>query len=338
LKVLLLEYITGGGMHGGPLPPSLLQEGLLMRDALLRDLAALNAFDIYTTYDARLPRPGLGVHSTKIKESPLFYWQDLLHACDMALIIAPETNGVLQDLTKMLERTPAKNLGSDSTVVAAMTRKSSTYAALTQARIPTIATFLAMDFLHQNHQENFSHGYVVKPDDGAGCENTFFFKTVADFNHWLSRRNDLNKLVIQPYQPGIAASMSILCRQGQAWLLACNRQHIHLRSTEPQAFQFEYSGSEVNGLTQYWAEFTKLAQQLAQAIPGLNGYVGVDLLIDDDKLYVVDINPRITTSYIGLAASLNHNPAEFLVSATNDASFISPDHLQTNPVEVSVHG
>ena len=52
---------------------------------------------------------------------------------------------------------------------------------------------------------------------------------------------------------------------------------------------------------------TRLAQQAVAALPDPLGYVGVDLVLGADADgaddYVIEINPRLTTSYIGLRAA-----------------------------------
>ena len=44
-------------------------------------------------------------------------------------------------------------------------------------------------------------------------------------------------------------------------------------------------------------------------VPGLRGYIGVDLILDEHApgVSVVEINPRLTTSYVGLRAALGQN-------------------------------
>ena len=86
--------------------------------------------------------------------------------------------------------------------------------------------------------------------------------------------------------------------------------------------------------------FTALVRKIATAIPGLNGYVGVDVIIDNGHIYVVEINPRVTTSYIALREILNKNPADLIL---NNALNIQSDSLfqagiASHAVEVSVHG
>ena len=51
------------------------------------------------------------------------------------------------------------------------------------------------------------------------------------------------------------------------------------------------------------------------AFSGLRGYVGVDLVLAEDKPFVVDVNPRLTTSYVGLSRVAGFNVAEAIVNA-----------------------
>ena len=52
------------------------------------------------------------------------------------------------------------------------------------------------------------------------------------------------------------------------------------------------------------------AQALADAIPGLGGYVGVDLVWHAQRGPVlIEVNPRVTMSYVGLSAALGRNLA-----------------------------
>jgi len=48
---------------------------------------------------------------------------------------------------------------------------------------------------------------------------------------------------------------------------------------------------------------------------GCQGYCGVDMVVAD-KVYVVDVNPRITTSLVGIAACMKEEIADLLVSAS----------------------
>jgi len=54
MRLLVFEFITGGGFMNQPLPSSLLQEGYLMRNALLDDLRVLNGLELLVLQDERV--------------------------------------------------------------------------------------------------------------------------------------------------------------------------------------------------------------------------------------------------------------------------------------------
>ena len=53
-------------------------------------------------------------------------------------------------------------------------------------------------------------------------------------------------------------------------------------------------------------------QTKAVEVLGCQGYCGVDVVVAD-KVYVVDVNPRITTSLVGIAACMEEEIAESLL-------------------------
>jgi len=53
-----------------------------------------------------------------------------------------------------------------------------------------------------------------------------------------------------------------------------------------------------------------LARQVAAAIPGLRGYVGIDVVWNERRGPVaIEVNPRVTCAYVGLSAALHRNLA-----------------------------
>jgi predicted ATP-grasp superfamily ATP-dependent carboligase len=68
---------------------------------------------------------------------------------------------------------------------------------------------------------------------------------------------------------------------------------------------------------------SKLAQSAIAAMPHCTGFVGVDLILGGDpdgrEDAVIEINPRLTTSYIGLRALAEQNLAEQMLQVAGGA-------------------
>jgi predicted ATP-grasp superfamily ATP-dependent carboligase len=65
----------------------------------------------------------------------------------------------------------------------------------------------------------------------------------------------------------------------------------------------------------------RLVRRAAACIPGLRGYVGFDVLIPDaapNRPLLVEVNPRLTTSYVGYRALAEQNLAEWLLGRSKE--------------------
>jgi predicted ATP-grasp superfamily ATP-dependent carboligase len=59
-----------------------------------------------------------------------------------------------------------------------------------------------------------------------------------------------------------------------------------------------------------------LAQHVTQALPGLRGFVGIDVVFHPSRgPVVIEVNPRLTVAYAGLSAALGGNLARTLLAA-----------------------
>ncbi|GLK80681.1 ATP-grasp domain-containing protein [Methylopila turkensis] len=317
MRLLLCEFVTGGGMHGNPLPASLAREGLLMRDALARDLVELSGVALTTTADPRLPAPP-GGHAATLSEGddPWRLWADLATEADLVVALAPETGGLLARLVATCRAAGASVFGSDDETIRITTSKRATAARLRAAGIATPPAW-APDAT----PDKACGPFVTKPDDGAGCEDTRF---------WLDRPPtgavSVNH-VVQPFIEGDAASL-LVARGGDGGvvILSANRQ---LVPVEDGAFRFR--GLDVGALDRERPDLVAVAHAVKAALPGLDGLFGIDLVLGAYGPVVIEVNPRPTTAYAGLRASLRLNPLR-LVAPFADAA--PPTRLATRPVEL----
>jgi predicted ATP-grasp superfamily ATP-dependent carboligase len=93
-------------------------------------------------------------------------------------------------------------------------------------------------------------------------------------------------------------------------LLAVNRQEIAIDSQG----RFHYLGGETPVRHERQEEIVRIAAS-AITVLGCQGYTGVDIVLGDQP-YVVDVNPRITTSIVGIAACMEEEIADVLVKAS----------------------
>jgi predicted ATP-grasp superfamily ATP-dependent carboligase len=93
-------------------------------------------------------------------------------------------------------------------------------------------------------------------------------------------------------------------------VLAINSQEIAIAGDG----SFRYLGGETPVHPARGQEIVAVARKTVEVL-GCQGYCGVDMVVAD-KVYVVDVNPRITTSLVGIAACMQEEIAELLIAAS----------------------
>ena len=326
-KIFVCEFITGGGLCAGSLPTTLAREGALMRDALLQDLANLS-YEVCTTVDARISSPTHCVYvMVQADEDVWKIWQQQMQGVDAVFLIAPETDNLLHYLTQMAALQDKLILGCGLDAIEITSNKMATYLALKQVGITTIATFTVEHWIkHEALKKNVA--WLAKPNDGAGCEATVSFDDAENLMHWLKHNKKQNSHIIQPFQVGTPASISCVMHQGRARVLSCNAQIIEINQ-----HTLSFKGVIVNGMREYWQVFELMANQVASAFLGLAGYVGIDVIVNENTIFVVEINPRLTTSYVGLHEATSQNPAKLIINTLTQLDYQWPN-LQQNVVTI----
>jgi len=232
-------------------------------------------------------------------------WQDSCASCDAALVIAPESEGLLASATEALQPLVASWLGCEPPFLQAAADKWLTYRALSSAGIATPQTIPARFLLAG---EGTPTGpWIAKPFDGCGSAEIFSGADGASCIQQLRTMNQsmLDRLIVQPRMPGRAVSVSAICGPRQViWLPACEQ--------ELDGRNFAYLGGRgpLADDLQYRCE--ALAKKALQALgPGGHGWIGFDLLLghaaNGCEDMVIEINPRLTTSYVGLRHCLAGN-------------------------------
>jgi len=246
--------------------------------------------------------------------------QAILKACvnvDAAYVIAPETGGTLHALVEFIEQNGVPLLNCRSSAIRAVSNKAALNEALNAKGIktPETVTFRVSDAVKEVIKGKFSFPVVFKPLDGVGCSGLSIVKDESQINGALAKIDAelaSDAFVVQEYHKGEAVSVSLLCTGNKTLPLSLNKQIVNLGSPDEES-------SYMGGCTPFdhplKQEAFKVADEVAGCFSGLKGYVGVDLILTEDDSIVVDVNPRLTTSFIGLSRIASFNFADAIADA-----------------------
>jgi predicted ATP-grasp superfamily ATP-dependent carboligase len=350
MKILVFEYITGGGFNKQELPDSLANEGRLMLHALLDNLRSYaeneneSCIELVVMLDNRfigsINTAGFDTVIIKPEQNSHDEFARLVQFCDAIWPIAPEFDGILQALCQTVELLGKRLLTSPASAVALTGNKFNTYQRLKQHHIATVPTrmftnvgwdsdiqYLAQE-LDESNSANLTckiEQWLVKPVDGVGCADSYILTDRKDFEQIHSRKGHY---VIQPHLQGKKTSLSCLFKQGIGWLLCANLQQFDIINQ-----QYHLSKIIVNHYSDL-SEYQNLVDNIARALPELWGYVGIDLIETPEQRFVLEINPRLTTSFVGINAALGINVAENILQLLKGKPTLNAVYNQSITIKV----
>lgn len=333
--VFVYEYFTGGGCPSGELPQGLAAEALGMLWALLHDFRRWGAVRTITALDSRFEQRIPGLDRTTLPADFVIpveqgaqaeVFSALLARCDAVLIIAPETGGSLSRLTAQAESLGIPLLGSASAAIDVAGDKAACAQLFVATGLPTPPTLVVSFAAASQAANEIGYPLVVKPQDGVSSAGVCLVNTPAELPQALDvlrRETDHEPILLQSFIQGVHASVSLLVANGRSLPLSLNRQVI-----EPGC-PFQYLGGEIPLAHPAAGRAQALAQAALALLPGLQGYVGVDLVLSGSDAWLIEINPRLTTSYIGLRQVVQLNLAQSIWNACRQGVL---------PVAVSLEG
>lgn len=301
MNILVYEYFSSGGPELAPEAEALHSMGWAMLRACIEDCLGAG-HQVCTLLDRRLSgklppactaelvAPGLSLSAFK----------EMLNEVDAVLLIAPETDGILTTLTSLVEESGKLLLGSTGQATRIATDKLASSRALANhgCRVPATARWPT------SVEELPTPGpWVLKPRSGAGCKGIY-----------LTASPDTTKLpheeyLIQEYVPGIAASVAMIAGKSNTIILSLNLQRMVF---DPAP---HYKGGFIPLVHPLSKAALASASIVPQAIPGLRGYVGVDMVLTRDNVYIIEVNPRVTCAYCGLRRVVSTNLMEVVIQA-----------------------
>lgn len=321
MHIFLYEWITGGGLaeETGRLPASLLAEGSAMISAVAADFAAIPGARVTVLRDLRLdhlPMPGCEVVEIDSAPSLQEELEARAAAADHTLVIAPEFDGILRGTLERLASSGGQSLNASFEFVTVAGDKHRTAERLAAAGVPA-PQGRVLEADAERLPADFAYPAVLKPLDGAGSQHMLLVQGPGDEPEpypWPRR--------LERYIPGRPASVAVLCGPaGKVLLPPCWQ-------TLSEDGRFAYRGGALIREPALAARARALAAHVLDALPPAHGYVGVDLVLGNDpdgaRDVAIEVNPRLTTSYVGLRAALRHNLADALLRVARGESVEFP--------------
>ncbi len=279
----MAEYAVGAGGDKGA---SLLREGKAMLTTLRSGFEGL---DNEVVYPVAAPDFEAAVDKLS-KES------------DAGIVIAPDDK--LCELTELVESNTV-NLGCPSECVKICADKVRTTKILADKGIPVPRIVSEKEI---RGDDTWNSVYVKKPRFGCASENVFILNGKEDHEHISFDDNH----IITEFIKGEDISSSVIAGDSSVLPLTINKQFIRMEQE-----RLIYEGGFVPYLVGRDTE-EKIMSISKKVVAMLNckGYVGIDFVLGDDgTAYVVDVNPRPTTSIVGIAKVLNYEVADLILRA-----------------------
>jgi predicted ATP-grasp superfamily ATP-dependent carboligase len=315
VRLFLSEFLTSSGWPDGEdLPPSLLAEGRSMLEAIGSDLAALDNVVVMATWGTRcgappeLPKIEWVLTENATHEAEVFL--STARQADAALVIAPETDAILARRLAILEQAGVVTWNCPSQIAALCGDKWEVF----QRVHRVVATpWTSLVDWRQPCPEQLP--IVVKPRDGAGAVLTYHVETAADWNRAKAAYESCRpqpQAIWQPWVAGRPCSFAACFIPGAEPIVF---PAVAQQFTDDGTLQFR--GGELRFHDPRLSDEAR--QQLASHIHAslgrkLRGYVGFDFILPvDGPPQLLDINPRLTTSYVGYRRLSEGNLAACLI-------------------------
>lgn len=315
MHVFLYEWATGGGLIDVPRgwPASLVREGAAMLGALAADFTRVSDCRVSVLRDVRvleLALPGCEIVDVISNTAHHDEFERLAAAAAATVLIAPEFDRVLWKAARRVVAAGGRLASPSPEFIAVATDKQRTCEVLAAAGVPVPAGVLLQP--DEPLPANFTYPAVVKPNDGAGSQDTYLASGPHDGVPAYAWSRRLEKFI-----PGMAASVAFLCGPaGRIPLVPCKQ---HLSSDG----RFRYLGGEMPLAAGLAERAAQLADRALAAMPPATGYVGIDLVLGREPTgsedAVIEINPRLTTSYVGLRAAAKVNLADVMMRRAQGA-------------------
>ena len=340
-SILVFEYFTASGEKD----KCIISEAEELIFALLDDLKEYNVDLVINESYENAVKEYANVNPILIDENIIDWLENNASDFDNAIFIAAENNNNLFNITKILEDNGVRTYTSSSEACFKSSDKYETYESLPNT-VPQPRSFRfkidakgywkrAIENLHEKWQAEdplTPLKLIIKPLMGVDCEDIVIIENIEDLTLDLDKIfTPGSRIIVQEYVDGVDISVSLLSDGKKAIPISLNQQFVELKNDKGT-----YLGGKIPFESKYQDEAFEIATNAVEAIEGRKGFVGVDLLINNDEkdiysVYLLEINSRFTTPYVGLKQISNINIGDTIIKLIDG-------EMDIDDVDISLDG
>ena len=220
------------------------------------------------------------------------------------IIIAPEEDNILYEIINKLEKQGIKAINCNSEFIKISSNKLKINNFLKKSS-PAKKHMIKTDLNYKKFPKNKK--IVAKIIDGIGSENLFIFNDRYELEK--NKKFITTNHIFQEFMDGKIVSINIISNGKKNFIISINEQ-IYKRKSNYEIVLKSINIGKFNYMDDLFRSFSSI---ILDNFKGSYGFIGIDaILTDENKIFFLEINPRFTTSYIGLSKSLNFNPLQVL--------------------------
>lgn len=322
-SILVFEYFTASGEKD----KCIISEAEAMIFSLLDDLNDFNIdLVINKSYENNITDYS-NVNPILIGENIIDWLRENAAQFNKAIFIAAENNNNLSVISEILEENNVETYNSSADACEVASNKFETYEKLSNI-VPQPRSFKikidprgywkrAIDNLYEKWQAEdplTTLKIIIKPLMGVDCEDIVVIENIDDLTLDLDKIfKPGSRVLVQEFIEGTDISVSLISDGEKAIPLSLNRQFVELKNDKGT-----YLGGKLPYENKFEDEAFEIAKKAVESIEGLKGFVGVDLIINADEadvysVYLLEINSRFTTPYVGLKKVANFNIGKSII-------------------------
>ena len=292
-KILIYEYITGGGLIGKKFNHSLLSEANIIIDSLISKTNSI--IDFFCDYRHKHKN-----HKNAIIVTPsnhdVIYDMDMINSYDYFLPICPESDLIFYNyINEINPYVDNMKISSPKTILVTSDK----------LLLKNICNRYNITHADSYISKSKQPLYIIKDRFGCGCNNvriTFNKNSKIPSNR-----------IIEKYIPGDSYSVNLYIYDTGYEILSINQQIINIYNNI-----LKLDAINVNIYPYFRNSLFKFIEEILIAFPGLKGFVGFDFIYNKEDLFLIDINPRYTTSMSAISKCKDRHILDYIDISNNE--------------------